>query len=115
MWWKTFATHWNGCSLIIHKHCQEHRVTSDASGLWGCGAWYNEKWFQLAWDSSTKELHIAVKEMIPIIIALVIWGAKWTKGRVIAQCDNEAVVAIINSRYSSGKYLMQMLRCLFFY
>ena len=43
MWWKTFATHWNGCSLIIHKHCQEHRVTSDALGLWGCGAWYNEK------------------------------------------------------------------------
>lgn len=42
------------------------------------------------------------------------WGANWTKGRVIAQCDNEAVVAIINSRYSSDKYLMQMLRCLFF-
>ena len=113
MWWRTFAAHWNGCSLIIHKNCQLHKVTSDASGSWGCGAWHNEKWFQLAWDSSTQELHITAKEMIPIIIALVIWGAEWTKGRVIAQCDNEAVVTIINSRYSSDKYLMQMLRCLF--
>ena len=63
---------------------------------------------------STEELHITAKKMIPIIIVLVIWGANWTKGRVIAQCDNEAIVTIINSRYSSDKYLMQMLRCLFF-
>ena len=34
------------------------------------------------------------KGMIPIITAL---GAKWIKGRVTIQCDNEAVVAIINS------------------
>ena len=40
----------------------------------------------------------------------MIWSTEWTKGRVIAQCDNEAVVAVINS----SKYLMQMLRCLFF-
>ena len=25
------------------------------------GAWYNEKWFQLAWDRLTKNLHIAAK------------------------------------------------------
>ena len=36
------------------------------------------------------------------------------RGRIIAQRDNEAVVAVINSRYSSDKYLMQMLCCLFF-
>ena len=91
-----------------------HRVTSDASGSWSCEAWHNEKWFQLGWDSSTQELHITAKEMIPIIIALVIWGANWMKGRVISQCDNEAVVTVINSRYSSDKFLMLMLRCLFF-
>ena len=32
----------------------------------------------------------------------------------MARCDNEAVVTVINSRYSSDKYLVQMFRCLFF-
>lgn len=54
------------------------------------------------------------KELIPIIVATVIWGHMWKGGNVIARCDNIAVVAVLNSRYSKDTHLMQMLRCLFF-
>jgi len=33
---------------------------------------------------------------------------------VVSNCDNQAVVAVLNSQYSREKDLMQLLRCLFF-
>ena len=71
-------------------------MTSDASGSWGCGAWHEKDWFQLAWDKRTQELHIAAKELIPIIIGAVVWGKSWKGSRVVAYCDNSAVVAVVN-------------------
>lgn len=114
LWWKTFAFSWNGASLIIHKGSKEHVLTSDASGHWGCGAWREAAWFQLPWDNTTAHLNIASKELVPIIIAAVLWGGKWRGGRLTAHCDNSAVVAVINSRSSKDPSIMQMLRCLFF-
>lgn len=72
VWWKIFATHWNGASLIVNQDSPEAVVTSDASGIWGCGAWHNRQWFQLAWDERTVNWHIAAKELVPIIMAAVL-------------------------------------------
>ena len=115
LWWKTFATHWNGTALILDPN-QPHPIviTSDASGSWGCGAWCDQQWFQLQWDHQSQEKHIAVKELLPVVIAAVIWGHQWSGHRVLSNCDNQAVVAVLNSRYSKEKDLMQLLRCLFF-
>ena len=113
-WWRAFAPHWNGASLLIRPGCRQIKVTSDASGRWGCGASYRSSWFQLEWDDRSRHFSIAIKELIPIIIAAVIWGEEWSGGRVQACCDNSAVVAIMNSRYSRENHMMRMLRCLFF-
>ena len=64
--------------------------------------------------AGTEPLNIAAKEMLPLVIASSIWGQGWKSGRVIAHCDNAAVVSIINSRSSKDSHLAQMLRCLFF-
>ena len=58
--------------------------------------------------------HISVKELIPIIIAAIVWGHTLNRKQVLCNCDNSAVVAVINTRYSKDKDLMQLLRCLFF-
>ena len=47
-------------------------VTSDASGSWGCGAYSGSQWFQLQWNDNLLNKSIAVKEMVPIIIAAAI-------------------------------------------
>jgi hypothetical protein len=114
LWWKLFAEKWNGISLIIPSCPSDVTITSDASGTWGCGAWCDKLWFQLKWDSVTTQKHIAVKELIPILIAAFIWGPLWHGKRVTSNCDNSAVVAVLNSRYSRETHLMQLLRCLFF-
>ena len=106
--------HWNGASLIIHPESRKVVITSDASGSWGCGAWHEKEWFQLAWDKGSQLLHIAAKELIPIVIGAVVWGRAWKGSRVVAYCDNTAVVAVLNRRYCQDRVMMQLLRCLFF-
>ena len=114
MLWQTFATRWNGSSLFIPHGPADVTITSDASGSWGCGAWYGTRWFQLKWEGQIQSASITVKELLPIIIASVIWGPHFSGKRVLSNCDNSAVVTILNSRYTREKQLMQLLRSLFF-
>ena len=65
-------------------------------------------------DGYPPDKQIAVKELIPILVAIILWGSEWREKRVLSYCDNSAVVSVLNSRYSRDKDLMQLLRCLFF-
>ena len=98
----------------MRPDCKTLEMASDASGSWGCGAWHGTKWFQLPWDDNSKDFPIAVKELVPIIIAAIVWGHEWKGCLIKAQCDNEAVVAVLKSKYSKESHLMHMLRILFF-
>ena len=115
-WWFHFAESWNGLAMMGPSKDPVTRttVTSDASGNWGCGAWCEGQWFQLAWVDPVKESHITVKELIPIVVAAAIWGDKWAGGTVRVRCDNMAVVAIINKETSQDKEVMHLVRCLAF-
>ena len=55
---------------------------------------------------------ITVKELFPGITAVAICGHERAVQQVISNCDNQAVVAVINSQYSLERDLMQMLHCL---
>ena len=53
--------------------------------------------------------------MIPIIVAAVIWGRSWKGKLIICHCNNQLVVAVINSKYSRDDELMHLLCTLFFF
>ena len=89
-------------------------VVSDASGSWGCGAFCNSHWFQISWSHDTSLHSIAFLELLPIVVAGIVWGKQWKNCQVRALCDNQAVVEVIRSRYSRDDNLMHLLRCLFF-
>ena len=74
-------------------------LTSDASGSWGCGVYWETRWFQLQWQGLGESANygITVKELLPIVTAVAIWGRAWQGKTVVARCDNMAVVAIVNS------------------
>ena len=115
-WWHMFLGHWNGISMMsaIGISSPSFTVTSDASGSWGYGAHFASHWFQLKWDPFDNAHSIAFLELVPIIIAGMVWGKLWKGSHVCCRCDNQAVVAIIHSRYSRDDKLMHLLRCLFF-
>ena len=91
-------------------------LTSDASGHWGCGAFTNRgQWFQFCWPAVWSDVHITVKELLPIVLACAVWGCQWQGRTVRCQCDNAAVVAIIKSETSKDPLAMHLVRCLFFF
>ena len=115
LWWKVFLQHWNGRAFFPCTF-PAVTVTSDASGSFGCGAFSHELgWFQLKWPASWNTIHIAAKELVPIVIAAALWGPRW-HGRCIGFCtDNMTVVEVLHSRTASDPLLMHLLLCLVFY
>ena len=90
---------------------------SDASGSWGCGAFWQGLWFQAAWESlPIATASIAPKEFFPILVACVVcsWGHYWSGCTVCSHCDNTAVVEVINTRKAKDPLLCHQLRALFF-
>ena len=117
IWWSEYIADWNGISLLqsLGELVPTTTLTSDASGTWGCGAYWESKWFQLAWsDTVGVSSNIAVKELIPIVMAAAMWGKQWRGQVVNCRCDNMAVVAVIKSRASKESEIMHLLRCVAF-
>ena len=113
-WWYTFLQSWNGVSLLPAADPSQLTL-SDASGSWGGGASWNGRWFQIQWPSSWAQASIAPKELIPIVIAVAVWGHHWAGQRICCLCDNMAVVFAINKGSARDPQLMRLLRILFFF
>lgn len=73
-WWFQFARKWNDISIMYQSNRDKCQITvvSDSSGKWGCGAFCNEKWFQLQWPASWGDFNITTKELAPIVLAAVV-------------------------------------------
>ncbi len=117
-WWQTFLEYWNGCSMM-QVHCMnqvpDRVVATDASGSWGCGAIWGNQWLQCQWENEWKDRSIAVKELLPIVLAVAVWGQQWRHQLVVFKCDNMAVVQIVNAQNCRDPLLVQLLRYLHFY
>ena len=55
------------------------------------------------------------KELIPIIFTCVAWGTQLRKHHINFQCDNASLVAAINKGSSKDTFVMNLLRCLWFF
>ena len=116
LWWATFLQEWNGVGMLptITHLPPNQSITSDASGTWGCAAFWDTCWFALPWEGTWEDVHITMKELLPIVLACTIWGKHWKGQRLVCYSDNAAVVAIINSGSSKNPLAMHLMRSLFF-
>ena len=114
-WWLAFAQEWNGVSLFPSLP-PGPTLFSDASGLWGCGAYCQPslEWFQLQWPEPWLQVNIAVKEMLPIVMSTALWGRAWRGSLISIFSDNDAVVTCLNSKSAREPRLAHLLRCFFF-
>ena len=90
-WWQCFMDEWNGVSFLhTPHHLPSLHVSSDASGCWGCGAWWGAHWFQVEWSETSRPLPIMVKELLPIVVGSAIWGySRQQKKFPFATCATE--------------------------
>ena len=114
-WWSCFLPQWNGRTILPPQQAA-HSFWSDASGTWGCGALNDDlPWFKVQWPESWHQIHIAAKEMVPVVLAVAVWGPGWRSSTVQAFSDNMAVVCALSSGWARHPLLMHLLRCLHFF
>ena len=113
-WWAIFSEQWNGVSSFPSNPSYAATFVSDASGSWGCAAVHQSHWFQYKWTELSTNKDITWKELLPVLVATVLWGRGWKGMHVLAYCDNEPVVSLLHTRSSPQKHIMQLLQCLFF-
>ncbi len=94
-WWKTILEYLNGCSMM-QVHCMnqipDKVVATDVSGSWGCGVVWDNQWLQCQCVEEWKNRSIAVKELLPIVLAVAVWGQQWCHQLLVFKCDNMAIV-----------------------
>ncbi len=62
-------------------------------GVWG---FFDKYWFQYQWPPSTPDCHIAVKEMIPVVIAATFWGKFWHRLSIGKGQGSDAINSLSN-------------------
>ena len=115
LWWASFLPLWNGRSMLPPEE-PAHTLTSDASGSWGCGAVTEaDEFFQVKWPDSWAQVNIAVKEMVPVVIAVATWGCRWGPCTLLVRSDNMSVMCALSAGSARDPALMHQLRCLHFF
>lgn len=119
-WWECFLEQWNGLSMMETLHHNQAPAAvwhTDASGSWGCGAYWGGRgrWIQAQWSKDWQSKNITLKEMIPIVLATAMWGRHCSHKHVLVYCDNMAVVQMLASKTSREQDIMHLLRCLHFF
>lgn len=110
--WSMFLENYNGTSLLINdqwESSEKLELFTDASGLGFAGILAGQ-WFQGYWPPSWQEFSIAVKELFPIVLALILWAHVLADKRLLVLCDNEAVVHVINNQTCKEKKIMSLVR-----
>lgn len=76
---------------------------------------WETQWFQIKWCDWPvfAGTGIAKKELLPIIVAVAVWGRCWVDSSVLCHCDIESVLSTIR-RGVVRIWQWHTLRCLFF-
>ena len=116
LWWHYFIEGWNGRSMLVTHYTVSWEVEfyTDAPGSWCCGGIWNNSWFSCAWNNEWSGVGIAAKELLPVVLAVGIWGKLWQYKHVCVHTDNMAVVEVMKAKDSKVPLMMHLLRCLHF-
>ena len=110
--WRSFLSSYNGISVITSfQPCDSHQIGlfSDASNT-GFAGIYASSWIQGKWNDSWRDLNIAVRELYPIVALTFMFGHLWRNHSITLNCDNQAIVAVINKHSARDPTIMTLLR-----
>jgi len=110
-WWYHFGLEWNGTSGGRGGGRAAGGVGLRRLGQLGG---MEGKWFQICWCdvAGTSEWGIMPKELLPIVVAAVVWGKLWEGLVIRARCDNMSVVAAVGAGACKEMRSIHLLRCL---
>ncbi|MEW8548004.1 MAG: hypothetical protein AB2693_31250, partial [Candidatus Thiodiazotropha sp.] len=115
--WYNFMSEWNGISFFYDVNvtlAADMQLYTDSSGTAFAG-FYEGKWFAERWPATmpklgSKDMSIAYLELVPIVVAALLWSHSWVGKRILFHVDNAAVVAIITKGRSRSAPIMNLMR-----
>jgi len=113
--WLQFLNQFNGKAFFLHEKMlwSPHiNMYTDASGSIGFAGIYGSRWFYGKWQTPQHDTNIAVLELYPITLAVIMYGPAMANHAITFMTDNEAVVAVINKVTTKHKQLMSLVRSL---
>ena len=60
-------------------------------------------------------MHTSPKELVPIVIAVAVWGPYWSGQRICCYCVNSVVVFAVNEGATRDPQLMWLMRALYYF
>jgi hypothetical protein len=110
--WQVFLQSFNGrlmCLPTKWLSSRQIQMESDASGFAFAAVW-GSRWIQGTFPPHWKEVNIAVKELLPIVLAVRRWGDQLANSRLLFLTDNQSIVHVINKQTSKHKLIMHLVR-----
>ena len=114
--WAHFLQDFNGTCTFPNLHWasnEEVNLWSDSAGARGCGVVYHNHWSYIQWPTCWPpevRRDITFLELVPIVMAIFIWGACLQGKKLTFHVDNQAVVSILNEQTSTSPRIMCLLR-----
>jgi len=117
--WLDFFKHCNGLSVFHDRFWvsnDDEKLSTDSCGgigfgIWFQGHWCHEKW-PACWKTKGFTRDITMLELFPIVVATVIFGEQLRNKKIRFNCDNKAVVHILNTQTSKSPSVLALLRVL---
>ncbi|XP_055335738.1 uncharacterized protein LOC129586500 [Paramacrobiotus metropolitanus] len=114
-WWRTFLPQWNGTALFLDPDWTTSDVLhlyTDASATLGLGAFYQNEWFQLRWPKWILQRPPSIEylEMVPILLAAIVWGRNLWRRKIIFHTDNAGAVEAWARLRSSSPGVLDLMR-----
>ena len=113
--WQEFLQKYNGkCFFMSKCFVSNHELEffTDSSGT-GFGAVFaNKKWFAGTWSQWYIGKNIMLLELIPIVLAIEVWGEYFQNKKVRLFTDNMALVPVITKKTSKepSGFIMILIR-----
>ena len=113
-WWNRFLPQYNMASIMWMQQClvPDTLMASD-SCLMGIGAIAGNEYIRDRIPEELlkiQELNIAHFELMAVLVGLRTWGERFKGKQFCIQCDNKAVVEVINRGSAKDKWLQTLLR-----
>ena len=110
-WFIKFLPFFNGKTFFDHTPVAGE-IQLDAC-LQGLGACFINQVYTIEIPLGYKDFNISQLEMLNILVALRVWGPAWQGKKLLVHCDNQAVVAILNSGATRDLTLAAIARNIF--
>ena len=106
-WFNNFLALYNGVSFFNYAPSKSVHLDACPSRL---GATFDNQVYALPLPGSWQDVNIAYTEMINILVALKIWHVQRAGLKVLIQCDNQAVVSVLNTGKTCDRVMAKYAR-----